>query len=279
MENERFKDTSEEEPKKTYELLSLASKGEDVTVRDDLYDFSCLMDSVKLCRRRGCRFRLIDSGRLDLFQLEWLGEAGADIYTSDEARSDASELELVDRACKRGGAIVSYFHHGPLEPEVESNSTAFSGLQKIGINGIYLHFSDRENTRDISRLNDLAYACRRGGSWLVYYHHGILESSFEELGKNGAWIHVSDESLKEPEDGTQALDKVKSLLSAGVKLVIHLEKGLDFFLLRDIMKTGAFILFKSSLYDYRSPFRILEREARKRKVDFRAYYLYLTFLP
>jgi hypothetical protein len=45
------------------------------------------------------------------------------------------------------------------------------------------------------------------------------------------------------------------------------------------MKTGAFVLFKSSLYDYKSPFRVLERESRKRKIDFRAYYLYLTLLP
>ncbi len=279
MKNESVKDINDRKPEKAYELLSLADKGENITVRDDQYDFSCLLDSVKLCRRRNGRFRLIDSGKLDIFQLEWLGKAGADIYTSDEARSDVSGLELVNRACKGGNAFASYFFHGPLESEEGSESISFSELQKIGINGIYLHLTNRENKRELSQLNDLAYACRKGGSWLVYYHHGVLESSFEELGINDAWIHVSDDSLKESEDGTQVLDKVKSLLASGAKLVIHLEKGLDFLLLRDIMKTGAFVLFKSSLYDYKSPFRVLEREARKRTVDFRAYYLYLTFLP
>jgi hypothetical protein len=279
MKNESIKDINDRKPEKTYELLSLADKGESVTVRDDQYDFSCLLDSVKLCRRRNGRFRLIDSGKLDFFQLEWLGRAGADIYTSDKARSDVSGLELVNRACKGGDAFASYFFHGPLESEEGANSISFPELQKIGINGIYLHLTNRENKRELSQLNDLAYACRKGGSWLVYYHHGVLESSFEELGKNDAWIHVTDDSLKESEDGTQVLDKVKSLLSSGAKLVIHMEKGLDFLLLRDIMKTGAFVLFKSSLYDYKSPFRVLERESRKRIVDFRAYYLYLSLLP
>lgn len=278
MKDESIKNRVVQNPDKTYALLSMASKGGDVTVRDDQYDFSSLLDSVKLCRRRGRRFRLIDSGKLDLFQLEGLGEAGADIYTSDGARSDSSELELVNRACRKGNAIVSYFHRGLLESEEESDSTSFSGLQKMGRSGIYLHLSNREGVRNVSQLADLAYACLRGGSWLVYYHHGILESSFEELGKDGTWIHISDESLKKSEEGAQILNKVKSLLSSGVKLIIHLEKGLDFLLLRDIMRAGAFVLFKSSLYDYRSPFRTLEREARKRKVDFRAYYLYLIFL-
>ncbi len=279
MENESIKDINDRKPEKTYELLSLADKGENITIRDDQHDFSCLLDSVKLCRRRDSRFRLIDSGKLDSFQLEWLGQAGADIYTSDKVRSDVFELELVSRACKGGNAFVSYFHHGPLEPEEGSNSISFSELLKVGISGIYLHLTNREGKREFSQLNELAYSCRKGGSWLVYYHHGVLESSFEKLGKNNAWIHMSDDSLKESEDGTQVLDKVESLLSSGAKLVIHLEKGLDFLLLRDIMKTGAFVLFKSFHYDYKSTFRVLEREAKKRKVDFRGYYLYLSFLP
>jgi len=266
-------------PEKTYELLSLAKKGGDITVRDDQYDFSCLLDSAKLCRRRGFRFRLVDSGELDTFQLEWLGEAGADLYTSDEARLDFSELELANRACKRGGAYVAYFHHGPLKPDEKQSPVPFSWLQEIGKCGIYLHITNRERQRDIFQLNELAYACRKGGSWLVYYHHGPLEASFSELGRNGTWVHVSDQYLLRTDDTTPVLDQVKSLLTSRLNLVLHLEKGLDFSLLRKVMAAGAFVLFKSSLFEYKSPFRILEREARRKKLDFRAYYLYPAFLP
>ena len=279
MEKESIKDKSLELPKKTYELLSWARKGEDITVRDDQYDFPCLLDSVKLCRQRGFRFRLVDSGKLDYIQLEWLAKAGADIYTSDNARTDFSELEIVNRACRRGGAIIAYFHHGSLESDEESRSISFSDLKDMGRIGIYLHLTNRERKRDLSQLNELAYACRKGGSWLVYYLHGSLESSLEELGRNGVWIHISDQSLQELEDPTFVINKVKSVISAGAKLVLHLEKGLDFSLLCKIAKTGTFILFKFSIFDYKSPFRILEKKARKRKLDFRAYYLYTTFLP
>lgn len=276
MEDERLK-SIKESPEKTYELLSLADKGKDVTVRDDQYDFSCLLDSVKRCRRKGFRFRLIDSGRLDRFQLEWLAEAGADIYTSDEARFDFSELELVNRACRRGGAIVAYFHHGPFESE---GGSAFSFPELVGIGrcGIYLHLTNRERQRDISRLNELAFGCRKGGSWLVYYHHGALEPPLAELGRNKAWIHISDQSLSETGDAL-IVDRVKEALSRGVRFVIHIEKGVAFFLLREVMAAGAFVLMKSALFDFKSPFRILAKEARKRGPDFRSCYLFPAFMP
>jgi hypothetical protein len=278
MEEESLKE-KEEPAEKAFELLSLAKTRRNITVRDDQFGFPLLLDSVKLCRQRGIRFRLIDSGKLDRFHLEWLGEAGADFFTSDETRADFSEMELICRACKRGRAYLSYFHHGPLEPGREKNSLNFSELQEMGRCGVYLHITNREKPRDLSQLSELAYACRRGRAWLVYYHHGLLEPSFSELGRNGAWIHVSDQSLPEAENKTLILDQVKSLLAAGAKLVIHLENGLDLSLLHDILAAGVFVLFKSWLFDYKSPFRILERKAAKRKLDFRAYYLYPFFLP
>jgi len=263
---------------KAFELLCLAKAGRNITLRDDQHDFPVLLDSVKLCRQRGFRFRLIDSGKLDRYQLEWLGEAGADFYTSDEARADLFELELVNKACKRGRAFIAYLHHPALELS-KKDSFSFSELQQMGRYGIYLHLTNRENPRDISQINELAYACRQGGSWLVYYHHGLLEPSFSELGRNGAWIHASDQSLPEAENTALILDLINSLLASGAKLVIHLEKGLDLRLLRDVMAAGVFVLFKSSLFDYKSPFRILEKKAARRQLDFRAYYLYSTFLP
>lgn len=279
MEDESVKNTNLELEEKAYDLLSRVGKDEDITVRDDQYDFPSLLDAVKLCRRRGFRFRLIDSGKLDRFQLEWLTEAGADLYTSDEARTNFLELDLVGKACKKSGAIFAYFHHGLLGSKEESGPVAFSELQNMGRNGVYLHLTNRERERDISRLNELAYSCRKGGSWLVYYHHGVFKSSLEELGRNSVWIHISDQSLREPEDLALVLDRVKSALSAGLKLVLHLEKGLDFSLLRDLISAKVYVLFKSSLFDYKSPFRVLEKKSIQRKLDFRAYYLYTTFLP
>lgn len=279
MANESIKDKNAELPKKAYELLSWAGKGTDITVRDDQHEFPWLLDSVKLCRKKGARFRLIDSGKLDCSQLEWLAGAGADLYTSDEARAEASALEHVNRTCQKAGAFVAYFHYGPLEPEGEPSSVSFFDLKDMGRSGIHFYLSNREMKREISKLNELAYACRKGGSWLVYYLHGSLENSLEDLARNETWIHVTDQIFQEPENPTLVLDKVRAAVSAGAKLILHVEKGLDLSLLRDVIKTQAFVLFKSSLFDYKSPFRALERTARKRKLDFRAYYLYPTFLP
>jgi hypothetical protein len=279
MKSESIKDNNAEAPGKAYELLSWAGKGRDITVRDDQYEFPWLLDSAKLCRKKGARFRLVDSGNLDRFQLEWLAEAGADLYTSDEARAEASDLEHVNRACQKGRAFVAYFHHGPLESEEESSSISFIDLEDMGRGGIYVYLSNREMKRDISKLNELAHACRKGGSWLVYYLHGSLENSLEVLAGNKTWIHVTDQIFHEPEDPTLVLDKIISAMSAGAKLILHVEKGLDLSLLRGVIETQAFVLFKSSLFDYRSPLRAMERKTRKRKPDFRSYYLYSTFLP
>jgi len=279
MKSESIKDKNAEAPEKAYELLSWAGKGRDITVRDDQYEFPWLLDSVKLCRKKGARFRLVDSGKLDRFQLEWLAGAGADLYTSDEARAEASDLEHVNRACQKGGAFVAYFHHGPLESEEESSSISFIDLKDMGRGGIYFYLSNREMKRDISKLNELAHACRKGGSWFVYYLHGSLENSLEDLARNEPWIHVTDQIFHEPEDPTLVLDKIRSAMSAGAKLILHVEKGLDLSVLRDVISTRAFVFFKSSLFDYKSPFRALERKTGKRKLDFRAYYLYPTFLP
>ncbi len=279
MENENNKSALVEPGRRIQELFSSAARGEDIAVRDDLYDFPSLMDTAKISRRAGSRFRLIDSGKLDRFQLEWLAEAGADIYSSDEARTDLLDLEFVNTSCRRGGAVLAYFHHGPFEPEEDSPSLAFFSLLEMGRNGIYLHLTNREKERDFSRLGELAFACRRGKSWLVYYHHGALSGSLEELARNGVWLHATEKVFSQAEDRALILDRLKEAMSAGLRLVLHVEKGLEYSLLRDIIKAGSFVIFRSSLFDYRSPFKALERKAKQKKLDFKSYYLYPDFLP
>ncbi|UCE22098.1 MAG: hypothetical protein JSV46_07775 [Candidatus Aminicenantes bacterium] len=279
MESEKRKEENAAQGEQIFEPLPSIVRGEDITLRDDLYDFSVLLDSVKVARQRGIRFRLIDTGKLDRFQLEWLAEAGADLYTSDDARTDAQELELVNKACRKGKAICAYIHNGPLEAEEGSESISYSSLQDLGRDGIYIHLTNRQNERDSLQLNELAFACQRGGSWLVYYHFGSLEFSLEELAMNGAWVHTSEQIFKDAEDKSLIVDNLKAAISAGLRYVLHVEKGLDISLLDDLMRAGAFILFKFSLFDRKSPFRALEKKARRKKPDFRAYYLYPNILP
>jgi hypothetical protein len=104
-----------------------------------------------------------------------------------------------------------------------------------------------------------------------------LEQVLGELG--GAWIHISDDSLKESPDIDLLTEILKTGSSKGANFVLHLGTEWRAFELRDVIKAGAVPLFKSALLDYRSPLKSLEREARRRKLDFRAYYLYPYFLP
>lgn len=262
---------------KAYELHFWASKGQDVTVRDDQYEIPWLLDSVKISRKRGYRFRLVDTGKFDCSQLEWIAKAGADLYTSDEARPDAFELDLLNRTSRKAGSFVAYFHNGLLQQvneEEESLPISFSELLNLARSGIYLHLTNKDVKRDFSHLNPLAHACQIGGSWMVYYHHGPLDPSLEELARNGAWIHISDRSVEEEEEVALLIDTIKSARSAGTNVVLHLEKGIDTRLFEDMVKIGAFVLFNLSHLVDKSPLR-----AKKKRLDYRAFYLYPHFLP
>lgn len=272
---------SSESEDQTDMLFPSVKRGEGITLRDDLYDLSALLDAAKIARRKGIRLRLIDTGILDRYQLEWLAEAGVDLYTSDEARPDFLELELVSKACKKGRATCVCFHHGSLdaETEEETGSLSLPDLQNLGRAGIYLHLTNRHKERDSIRLNALSFDCRKGGSWLVYYHHGALDFSLDELAKNRAWIHTSERIFQEVEDPALILDQLRSAISAGLRFILHVENGLDISLLRDVYAARAWILFRSSLFDHKSPLRKLERKTRQKKLDFRAYYLYPNLMP
>jgi hypothetical protein len=270
---------NEKNQSRAFELLAEAGTGLDVTSRDDQNDFFAFLDSAKLCRRNGGRFRLIDTGRFSLSELEWLGEAGADVYTSDEARPDKAQIELLVEACARGGGNVAYFHHGAIIRNKEGDPTSLSFLLDVGRCGACIHLSNRDRERSLDDLSVLALACRKLGSRFVYYHHGRPSAGLEELARSGAWIHLSDERFEFPEDRVILLDVLKEARAAGAGLVLHMEKGLELELLRDILRAGAFVLFKTPPCDFNSPFRLPERQAQRRTLDSRTYYLYTTILP
>ncbi len=274
MEKDSRKKVSTEPEDQAFELLDSIRQGEDTTVRDDLFDFSILLDAAQSARQKGSRFRLVDTGKLDSSQLEWLGEVGADVYTSSEARADFIELELASKACKKGGAICAYFHHGSLDTEEESGALSYSNLLELGRSGVYIHLTNRQEERDNLRLDELAFSCRQGGGWMVYYHHGLLELSLDELARNGAWVHATEQIFESAQDQALVLDRVKSALSAGLRFVLHVEKGLDGSVLHDVMRSRAFILFAAPLFESQSSLSKMARKARQKKLDFRAYYLF-----
>ena len=202
MQKESRKEREKEQIARSYEILSRVKINKCVYVRDDQYEFPLLLDSARTSRKKGHRFGLIDSGKLDCVQLEWLAQEGADLYTSDETRPKAAELIVLNKACKKGAAIMAYFHHRDLETAESENLISFFALKEMGRSGIFIHLSNKEKKRENSFLSELASDCRRGGSWLIYYHHRELFPQLEDLAGNGAWIHVSDRSLKEDRDLT-----------------------------------------------------------------------------
>jgi hypothetical protein len=251
-----------------YELLSQAVLGLEITVRDDRCEAAELLDAAAVDRRRGGRFRLVDTGRFGASELEWLAQAGADLYTSDEAGRTAGELGLLAAAAARGAGIVAYFLYG-----------AFGGaVAEIAQSGVYLHVSNREAERDAAGLADLAYACRRSGAWLVHYQHGPLAGGFGDVVRNGGWLHLSDEAFDSGEPLAPFLELSRDAAAAGAGVVLHLENGLEAAAVLDLIKAGAFVIFGQA-HDFRSPLREAERRADRRVLGFRAYYLTSTFLP
>lgn len=264
-------------PEGIFKLLDRTAKGRGMIVRDDQFSFSELLDAARMCCRQRQRFHLIDTGKLSLFELEWLGEAGTDIYTSDEARPKVEELDFLARACARGKAVVAFFHHGRTEEKAgEQDSLPF--LEALAHRGVYLHLSNREKERSLGGLSRLASACRRGDVWLVYYHHGPFAKQIGDLIREGAWVHLSDRSLSSGEAFSSLAETIKEYSGNKPRVVVHIEEGLAAQALLDLERTGAFLLFKTPPSDYRSIVSAIEKRAKKRRLDFRAYYLHTTFL-
>jgi len=254
--------------------IPVVGKGQPLTVRDDQHDHAWLLDAARLSRRKGVRFRLVDSGVFDRFQLEWLLKAGVDFFSSDDARSDFAELEglrVIGRAC---GGRMAYFLYGEISP----GETEGDGFVLLGQSGIDLHVSSRDQTRDPARLAELAGACREGKARLVYYHHGGLDPDLEGLVRAGAWIHMTDASLRE-EDDLFVFDLLETARKTGSGFVLHLEKELEPDRLQDLMRAGVRVLFKIGPIDYRSPMKPIEKMAARRRLPDRSFFLYPDFMP
>ncbi len=261
------------------DLYSLMQKKQNITVRDDQFDFETILDAVRRFNDKRYRFRLIDTGIFDPSELEWITGQGADLYTSDRIRTNVHDLELINSSSRKANAFVAYFVNGHLESDTVEAPLSFSDLMNLGRSGVYIHLTNRHKAHDLARMALLAYSCRKGGGWLVYYHHGPLLESLIEVGSNGAWIHISDQGLEEEQSQSLMREIILSAQSSGTNLILHWDKGARLSLLEDAVRAGAVVLFKSALFDYKSPIKVLEKGMRRKRLDFKSYYLYPTVLP
>jgi hypothetical protein len=278
--NQDIKDNiAADAPLKGFQLLASVTQDPILTVRDDLYDFSSLLDAVKLRRKQrlNTRFRLVDSGALSLAQVEWLASEGADVYTSDEVGKKKQELESIQNACKKGQTLLAYLFSSTFEIG-EDTSVDLSELKDLGASGVYIYISDKDQKRELSELILIADLCHRGQGRLVYYHHRELDPALFELARAGAWIHISDQSIEKPDDVTLLTDVIQAARRTGSNVCLHVEAGAESLVLEDLQEAGALLVFKSALIDYRSPLKALEEKARKQKLDHKAYYLYPILL-
>jgi len=270
------KDRSSDALTEGFDLLDIAERGRNITVRDDQYDYDWIKDAAGMCRKKGYRFRLIDTGRFEKIDLMWLIDSGLDIYTDDQTRKDFKELEELVLECNKKDSLLAYLQTGEFGKREESKASVFSGLITIARSGAYIYVSSWEAETEWSALNELARCCREGNTRLVYYHHGPLDPIFEEIGSHGPWIHITDKVI-DRENLQLLLDTCQNANLNGGGLIVHLNSEVEYDLVEDLVEGGAHILFLYAQFDYKSPFKELEKRVPKKTYDFRAYYLQHDF--
>jgi hypothetical protein len=249
-----------------YGLIDRLARGRELVVRDDQSAFEELLDAARAAKLRKARLAFLDTGRFGPSELEWLGEAGAWIYASDEVRPKAGELVLAAKACARGGSALALLVSGPV-------GERHADLVR---DGLILHVSDRDRPVDTAALAGLAATARDAGGYLVFYHHGAPAEELAGLLAAGARLHMSDRALEEKDR-----DLMAALLAArarGGELILYIEKGLPVAFLETLFAAGAVLLFKTPPSDRRSLMSGLERRAAKRRPSPGSFYLQDVFL-
>ena len=272
-------ETGIEDVVRTYELLDRVRLGRDILIRDDQFEREALFDVARTARARRVRVSVLDTGRFDPTELEWLIGEKVRIVTSDEARPREAELSRLLAACRKAGSVLVFFEHGPLEAEPAVPTVPLPALEGLAASGMDLHISNRSRARDLGVVAGLAGAARKGRAFLAYYHHGPLAPDMVGVASRGAWLHVSDRSL--PPSGTVdlGLEILGAARQAGSRLVVYVEQGLPLPVLETLFAAGAALLFLTAPSDRSSLQRPLEEKAGKRKLPLRASYLSPAFLP
>jgi hypothetical protein len=251
-------------------LLDRARVAPSLTVRDDQQTFAWLLDAAHTAKRHRRRFRLVDSGQLDAFSLEWLAKAGSDLYTADDVRPDAEALVRIQKAGRASGARTVFFLYGPMEDAPAAKALSWEMVQELVRSGIDLHVTNRKGPRHLAALLDLAASRRSSGSEVVYYHHGPLLKDLADLAEAGAWIHVSNSKIDFNAAEINLLRDIGLAASraAGGGLVFYVDTGIGRALFDEIRKSGAYFIFNV----------LFERKILQPPLPWRAYYLDTTFL-
>jgi hypothetical protein len=264
---------------RTYELLDRIRLGQDVVIRDDQFAREALFDAARLVRSKGIGLSLIDTGRFEPGDLEWLIRERVRIYTSDEARPNEMELDRIVRACGAAKSFAAYFQNGPLRTGEAEGAVSVPALKRLCGSGLDLHLSNRTHVREFGIVSELAESARDGRAFLAYYHHGPLVEGLPELAARGAWIHFSDRSLADEAAAGLGLEIVRGGRVSGTRAAVYVEAGLPLPVLESLFAAGAVLLFRTPPSDWRSLQRPVEQKARKRTLPVRASYLSPAFLP
>ena len=279
MTNQNSQEKEKMSPEDRSELLETLSAGSDIILRDDQEEFTIIRDTARICRKKQKNFRMIDTGIFDRAHIEWIIEAGADLYTSDKIGREFLDLNFLNRTAQKAKRHVAFFLENIPEEKKEEGNYLPSEILLLGENGIFFHVSNQRKKFSFEFLEDLAHKCSRGRSWLVYYHHGPLEPSLTSIAENAGWIHISDQDIAKEQNILLISDIIQAARPNGSNLILHLEKGLPYIFLKEILEAGAVVLFKIPPIDYRSPLRKLEIMAKRRHLDHRTFYLHTELMP
>jgi len=264
---------------KTYELLDRVRRGRDIVIRDDQFGREALLDAARTARAKGIGVSLLDTGRFEASDLEWLIREKVRFYTSDEARPDEAELAALLKACRASRSFLAYLHNGPIGSDSGAGRLPLSALRSLAASGMDIHLSNREHARDLGALAELAESAADGRGYFVYYHHGLLAPGLAELASRGAWLHFSDRSLEAGPATEFGLGVIRAAQAAGSRAAVYVQTGLPLSILERLFDAGAVLSFQTPPSDRQSLQKPIERRALRRKLPLRAFYLSTAFLP
>jgi hypothetical protein len=264
---------------KTYELLDRVRLGRDIVIRDDQFGREPLLDVARAARSKGIGMSLLDTGRFEVSDLEWLIREKVRCYTSDEARPSEAELARILKACRASGSFLAYLHNGPIESDSGPERLSLSALRGLASSGMDVHLSNRVQARDLGTLAELAEDVADGRGYFVYYHQGPLAPGLTELASRGAWVHFSDRGLEAGAPTELGLGVIRAARAARSRAAVYVQAGLPLPVLESLFDAGAVLLFQTPPSDRQSLQKPVEQRALRRKLPVRAYYLSTAFLP
>lgn len=245
--------------------LKRQQKKSRLILRDDLYDLPVLRDTLEKAASRKIRVSLLDTGRFNPGELEWLADFPFSFYTSDVYRPEFQILSQINLGLKSRGCRLFYFLQGELKEDCGLRNNV--GLLEA------ICVSSREKDRPLELLASLAEEVSRGRTSLVYYHHGKLEENLPRVCLKNCWLHVSNKNFEE-EAEIMVLDLLKEIKKYGGHLVVHVDRGQSYQFLKRLTDAGAFLVFNLPPLEPASRIFSLSESWRKKKLPEKAFYLY-----